>query len=93
MRREEKVRLLAEGLLMGARATIAKKPDIRGVTVNRSDLKDLIIGSLEIVDNHTVNNWIRLLVVKGFISENTVHRNPSRCDYLINLGECEKWLK
>ena len=92
MKREEKLQLLAEGLLDGARVIMMKKPQIKKVMVSRNHLQDLIRQTLRYTDTHTINNWIRVLIVEGLISEHSKqsYKRPHPLSrYTINMDECE----
>ena len=56
-------------LLNGLREIFANSPDDKP-TVMRYALRRIIAGKLSIVDQHTTNGWVNLLLNKGYISPN-----------------------
>lgn len=96
MKREEKIKLLTERLLEGARVVIAKNPEFKRVTIRRDELQDLITKTLGYTDSHTISNWIRVLVIEGLISEPPKDEMGSRpaphTAYQINYKFCESKL-
>ena len=62
--------------------------------ITRFALRGLIMASLDIVDKHTVNNWIVRLLAKGFISTRKPLEKPTnRTIYIINKEAIEEFLK
>lgn len=63
-----------ENALLEVKKKLAEKNDIknldnlRGCAVYREYIKNVIIGTFLITDAHTINNWIKILKAKKYIS-------------------------